>query len=175
MNYTGFQLDAFLTCAFQAEANAGILDESRPFYSGGWASGATATEVREYFLGHDRELARIRSEEERQRALEKARAEIARVAEEAKAQDSTRAAVELEAVREAVASEALAFGDFYRQLLDEAIAQVRAQEAERLALAEAQAQALEAERARMVLEIAEIDRQALIADDEEVMLLAAAM
>lgn len=125
-----------------------------------------------YFYGHDRELARIRSEEERQRALEEARAEVSRMAA---AVTPARAAVELAAVRSAVESEALAFGDFYRQLLDEAIAQVRAQEAERMALAEAQAQALEAERARMALEIAAIEHQALLEDDEEVMLLAAAL
>lgn len=91
------------------------------------------------------------------------------------ARDAERAARELEAVREAVAAESLAFADFYRRLLDEAIAKIRDAEALRIAEELAAAQAAEAERMRMALEIAEIERQALEQDDEEVMLLMAAM
>lgn len=103
--------------------------------SGGWSSGRAS-----YFFGHDRELAKARDRDERRRAKQEARAEVARIAAEAGSPKD--AAEELAAIRRAVAAESLAFGAFYRQLLDDAIARLRAEEEARMAAAAS----LEAER-----------------------------
>lgn len=176
MNYTGFQLDAFLTCAFQEEANAGEFEEEPRLIWGAVSGSAAYAALADYFYRQDRRLRDSRDEEAILEEQEAARAELERVERAAQeARDAERAARELEAVREAVAAESLAFADFYRRLLDEAIAKIREAEALRIAEELAAAQAVEAERMRMALEIAEIERQALEQDDEEVMLLMAAM
>ena len=157
------------TASASGEAGEAPAETVQP--SGGWGR------LESYFLGHDRELARLKGEEERERAIEEARAEIARISQEASRQDADRAARELEAVRSRVEAETLAFGDFYRRLLDEAIASIRATEAERIAVEAARLAAIEAERQYVAAAVAllEAEQARRMQDEEEVLLIMATM
>lgn len=157
MNYTAFQLDAFLLCAFQAEANAGVLDEDRTVvYSGGWE------QLARIFREQDEILARHRGkgrDEEEERLRELARAEIARIAKQA--EESGRAR-DLEQIARRVDSEALAFRDFYRREIEDRLAEILAREASRL----------EAERIAADVAAAAAIRIARLQAEEELLILA---